>query len=49
MAGAASIRYLEPGRKRVRVSKEGYVAVERVVQIEQGRRQTLTIRLNAAP
>jgi cytoskeletal protein RodZ len=43
----ASIRYLQPGQKRIRVSKEGYVAVERVVQIEEGRRQTLTIRLDA--
>lgn len=44
----ATIQYLEPGPKRIRVSKEGYVAVERVLQVEQGQRQTLNVRLDAA-
>jgi cytoskeletal protein RodZ len=44
----ARIPYLEPGQKRIRVSKEGYVAVERLLQVEQGRRQALNIRLEPA-
>ena len=44
----ATIQYLEPGQKRIRVSKEGYAAVERVLQIDQGRRQTLSIQLEPA-
>ena len=45
----ATIPYLEPGQKRIRVSKEGYVAVERVLQVDGGRRHTLDIRLERAP
>ena len=45
----ATIPYLEPGQKRIRVSKEGYVAVERVLQVDRGRRHTLDIRLERAP
>lgn len=41
----ARIQYLEPGEKRIRVSKEGYVAVERVLQLDEGRRQALDIPL----
>ena len=48
-ASPATIQYLEPGQKRIRVSKEGYVAVERVLQIDEGRRLTLDIRLEPAP
>ena len=44
----ARIPYLEPGQKTIRVSKEGYVAVERVLQVDEGRRQTLNIRLESA-
>ena len=44
----ARIQYLEPGQKRIRVSKEGYVAVERVLQVDQGRRQALNVRLEPA-
>jgi cytoskeletal protein RodZ len=47
-ASPARIQYLEPGPKRIRVSKEGYAAVERVLQVDQGRRQTLSIRLEPA-
>jgi len=43
----ASIPNLEAGQKRIRVSKEGYVAVERVLQVDEGRRQTLNIRLES--
>jgi len=45
----ATIQYLAPGQKRIRVSKEGYVAVERVLQVDEGRRLTLDIRLERAP
>ena len=48
-ASPATIQYLEPGQKRIRVSKEGYVAVERVLQVDEGRRLTLDIRLERAP
>jgi cytoskeleton protein RodZ len=41
----ATIQYLEPGQKRVRVSKEGYAAVERVLQVDAGRRQTFSVQL----
>ncbi len=44
----ARIQYLEPGAKRIRVSKEGYAAVERVVQINERRRHTLNIQLQSA-
>jgi hypothetical protein len=44
----ATIPYLEPGQKRIRVSKEGYAAVERVLQVEQGQRHVLNIRLESA-
>ena len=45
----ATIQYLAPGQKRIRVSKEGYVAVERVLQVDEGRRLTLDIPLERAP
>jgi cytoskeletal protein RodZ len=44
----ATIAYLEPGQKRIRVSKEGYLAVERVLQVNEGRQYTLNIRLENA-
>jgi cytoskeletal protein RodZ len=49
--GSSPVRipYLEAGQKTIRVSKEGYVAVERVLHVDEGRRQTLNIRLDAAP
>jgi cytoskeletal protein RodZ len=40
-----TIRYLPPGDKRVRVSKEGYVAQERVLRIDEGQRQALDVTL----
>jgi cytoskeletal protein RodZ len=45
----AIIQYLEPGQKRIRASKEGYVTAERVLQVDEGRRHTLDIRLEPAP
>jgi hypothetical protein len=45
----ATIQYLEPGQKRIRASKEGYVTAERVLQVDEGRRHTLDIRLEPAP
>jgi cytoskeletal protein RodZ len=44
----ARIQYLEPGEKRVRVSKEGYVAVERVLRLDHGAREALDITLDAS-
>lgn len=44
-----TIRYLPPGDKRVRVSKEGYAAEERVVRLDEGRRRSLDIPLTSAP
>jgi hypothetical protein len=45
----ARIQYLEPGQKRIRVSKEGYAAVERVLQVDAGQRRTLSIQLESRP
>ena len=45
----ANIRYLDPGAKRIRVSKEGYVAVEREFNLARGRRQALDIQLEPTP
>jgi cytoskeleton protein RodZ len=44
-----AIRYLPPGDKRVRVSKEGYVAQERVLRIDEGQRQALDVALADTP
>ncbi len=43
-----TIRHLEAGDKRVRVTKEGYVAVERVVRLTTERPSRITIRLRPA-
>ena len=40
-----TIRHLEPGEKRIRVTMDGYTAAERAVTIDEGRRATLRIRL----
>lgn len=47
--GSSPVRipYLEAGQKTIRVSKEGYVAVERVLQVDEGKRQTINIRLES--
>jgi hypothetical protein len=44
-----TIRYLPPGDKRIRVSKEGYATEERVLQIGEGQRRALDIELATAP
>jgi cytoskeletal protein RodZ len=44
-----TIRHLPPGDKRIRVSKEGYTAEERVVRITEGRQQALDVSLTSAP
>jgi cytoskeletal protein RodZ len=44
-----TISYLPPGDKRIRVSKDGFVAEERVFRVSDGQRQELDIRLTAAP
>jgi cytoskeletal protein RodZ len=43
-----TIRHLEPGEKRIRVTMDGYAASERSVTIDQGRRETIRIRLVSA-
>jgi hypothetical protein len=43
------IQYLDPGEKRIRVSKEGYVTAERVLSVAEGRQQALDIQLEPAP
>ena len=43
-----TIRYLTTGDKRIRVSKEGYVAKEQVLHVSEGRRHALTIELTTA-
>ena len=44
-----TIRYLPSGEKRIRVSKEGYAAEERVVKVDEGRQMTLDIPLRSIP
>jgi cytoskeleton protein RodZ len=44
-----TIRYLQAGDKRIRVSKEGYVAEERVVPLGEGHTKALDIQLRSAP
>ena len=44
-----TIRYLPPGDKRIRVSKEGYATEERVLRVTEGRQRALDIPLNEAP
>lgn len=43
-----TIRYLTSGDKRIRVSKEGYLAKEQVLHVSDGRRHALTIELTTA-
>lgn len=44
-----TIRYVAPGDKRIRVTKDGYEAEERLVHLAEGHAKALTIRLRAAP
>jgi hypothetical protein len=43
-----TIRHTPAGEKRIRVSKEGYASVERILRVDAGRRQELDVQLNAA-
>jgi cytoskeletal protein RodZ len=43
-----TIRYLPPGVKRIRITKEGYATEEREVQLTDGDPKALEIRLNSA-
>jgi len=43
-----TIRHLEPGDKRIRVTLDGYAPTERAVAIDEGVRQAVRIRLNEA-
>ncbi len=44
-----TVSHLPPGDQRIRMSKEGYATEERVLQLAEGRRETLDIRLERAP
>jgi cytoskeletal protein RodZ len=44
-----TIRYLEPGDKRIRVTKDGYAPAERVVSLGEGGRRRLDIQLRSEP
>ena len=45
-ASPVTIRHVEPGEKRVRVTLDGYTATERSVTLDEGQRETLRIRLS---
>jgi cytoskeleton protein RodZ len=47
-ASPVTIRHLEPGAKRIRVTMDGYTATERSVTIDAGRRRSLQVRLSPA-
>jgi transcriptional regulator with XRE-family HTH domain len=40
-----TIRHIEPGDKRVRVTLDGYAAVERSVAVDEGAREAVNVRL----
>jgi hypothetical protein len=44
-----AIKYLPPGDKRIRVSKDGYGTAERVLVLDEGRRRSVDIPLTTAP
>ena len=41
------VRHLEPGEKRVRLTKDGYASTERSVAIDEGKRETIRIVLSS--
>jgi hypothetical protein len=47
-ASPVTIRHLEPGAKRIRVTMDGYAATERSVSVDEGTRATIQIRLSSA-
>jgi cytoskeletal protein RodZ len=44
-----TIQHLPPGDKRIRVTKEGFAAQERVLRLDQGQQKALDIPLETAP
>lgn len=44
-----TIQHLAPGEKRLRVTKDGYMAVERVTRVVAGRSTTVNIQLQPTP
>ena len=47
-ASPVSIRHLEPGAKRIRVTMDGYATSERSVSVDEGGSATVRIRLSSA-
>jgi transcriptional regulator with XRE-family HTH domain len=45
----ATIRFLPPGSKRIRVIEDGYASEERLVNLVEGHPSSLNIRLHSAP
>jgi hypothetical protein len=43
-----AIRYLSPGLKRIRVTRDGHAAAERVVRVDEDRSNRVFIRLRTA-
>jgi transcriptional regulator with XRE-family HTH domain len=48
-ASPVTIRHLAPGEKRIRATKEGFGAAERVVALDGDQRRTLDLQLTAVP
>jgi transcriptional regulator with XRE-family HTH domain len=48
-AAPVVIRHLEPGDKHIRVTMDGYAAIERHVTVGEGGRETVRIRLSSQP
>ena len=44
-----TIRYLPPGEKRIRVSKDGYVSEDRLVHLRENQPSALDIQLRSTP
>lgn len=44
-ASPVTIRHVDPGEKRIRVTMDGYKSSERSVMVDQGAQQTIRIRL----
>jgi hypothetical protein len=44
-----TIQHLSPGEKRIRVTKDGYQAVERVIRVVEEQSTTVNIQLEPAP
>lgn len=42
-----TLRHLEPGEKRIRVTMDGYAATERSVTVDAGHRKTVHVRLSS--